>query len=60
MSPFFWKIFNVLYPKLESEELDYENFLGDYSLPELEEKLNQIKSLRLQYLTEYLEQNKKD
>lgn len=52
--------FNVLYPKLESEELDYENFLGDYSLPELEEKLNQIKSLRLQYLTEYLEQNKKD
>lgn len=48
--------FNVLYPKLESDDLDYEKFLEDYSLPELEENLNKIKPLRLQYL----EQNKKD
>lgn len=52
--------FNVLYPKLESDELDYENFLGDYSLPELEEKLNKIQPLRLKYLTTYLEQSKRD
>lgn len=52
--------FTVLYPKLESEKLSYENFSGDYSLPEFEQKLNEEQPFRLEYVKEYLEQNKKD
>ncbi len=52
--------FNISYPKLNDDKLSYENFLGDYSLPELEKKLNGVQTFRLQYLAEYLEHNKKD
>ena len=52
--------FNVSYQKMDEKELTYENFLGDYSVPELENKLNEIIPLRQKYLKEYLEQNKED
>ncbi|OTG87949.1 hypothetical protein [Acinetobacter sp. ANC 3832] len=50
--------FHISYPKMNDKELSYENFLGDYSLPEFEEKLNEIQPFRIQYLEEYLELNK--
>ncbi|TCM69248.1 hypothetical protein EC844_103195 [Acinetobacter calcoaceticus] len=50
--------FSISYPKMEDEELNNEVFLGDYSLPEFEQKLDEIKPLRQQYLKEYLEQQK--
>lgn len=52
--------FNISYPKMDDKELNYENFLGDYSLPELEQKLNEVQPFRFLYLKEYLEKNKKD
>lgn len=50
--------FNISYPKMDDKELSYENFLGDYSLPEFKKKLNEIQTFRAQYLKEYLELNK--
>lgn len=52
--------FNISYPKMDDKELNYENFLKDYSLPEFEEKLNEVQHFRNLYLKEYLEKNKKD
>lgn len=50
--------FSIINFKMNDKELNLENFLGDYSLPEFEEKLNEVRPFRVKYLKEYLELNK--
>lgn len=52
--------FSISYPKMNENDLDLDKFLGDYSLPEFEKKLNELTPLRHQYLKQYLEKDNKE
>ena len=49
--------FSIINFKMNDKELNLENFLGDYSLSELEQKLNEIQPFKVRYLKEYIEKN---